>query len=56
MTHHKFKWVKLAITFKGAYLTNESPFKNDVKNVFYFTLKVLFVLKIFNFSLDFLVM
>ena len=34
---------------------NESPLK-IIKNVFYFILKALFVLKIFQFCLDFLVM
>ena len=40
MTHRKFKWVKLAIIFKGAlsdlrqFLANESPFKNDEKMLF----------------------
>ena len=39
-----------------------SPFKklqrplNMIKNAIYFTLKALFILKIFNFCLDFLVM
>ena len=32
----------------GQYLTNESPLK-VMKNAFYFTLKALFVLKIFKF-------
>ena len=47
--------------FKGAlsglrqFMAIESPLKM-MKNAFYFTLKALFVLKIFKFCLDFLVM
>ena len=37
------------------YLADESPLKM-MKNNFYFTLKALFVLKIFEFCLDFSVM
>ena len=47
--------------FKGApsdlrqFLATDSPLKM-MKNAFYFILKVLFILKIFEFCLDFLVM
>ena len=37
------------------YLLQWNPFKND-ENAFYFILSGLFILKVFNFSLDFLVM
>ena len=39
--------IKGALSGLGQFLTTESPLKR-VKNVFYFTLKTLFVLKIFK--------
>ena len=59
MTHHidLRKWHS---SFKGA-LSGQRQFKNEsslkmMKNAFYFTVKALFVLKIFKFVFDFLVM
>ena len=41
---------------KLCYLVDWKHFKNEKKKAFYFTSKALFVLKIFKFFLDFLVM
>ena len=47
--------MKGALSILRQFLTNESPLKM-MKNAFYFTSKALFVLKIFKFCLDFLVL
>ena len=44
----KNKWFKGALSGPRQFLANESPLK-IMKNAFYFTLKALFVLKIFKF-------
>ena len=59
MTHH-IDLLQWQSSFKGAFsglrqFKNESSLKM-MKNAFYFTVKALFVLKIFKFVFDFLVM
>ena len=49
------KWVKRPLSGLTQFLTIENPLKM-MKNAFHFILKVLFVLEIFIFCTDFLIM
>ena len=54
---HSFDIIAILGTLSGLrqFLATESPLK-IMKNAFYFTIKALLILKIFNFFFDFLVM
>ena len=54
VTDLNLKHIKGALSGRSQFLASESPLKM-IKNAFYFTLKALFVLKIFRFLSNFLV-
>ena len=54
VTDLNLKHIKGALSGRSQFLASESPLKM-IKNAFYFTLEALFVLKIFKFLSNFLV-